>query len=100
MQWVKDPALSLLWLESRLRQGFDPWPGNVHMPHHGPKKKRERETERNLNIGERYFLTPDLYCLLINAQKGLFPQQPGMHLVSITDLREMSIESKLPTEVM
>ena len=23
---VKDPALSLLWL------GFDPWPGNFHMP--------------------------------------------------------------------
>ena len=25
-QWVKDPALSLLWL------GFDPWPRKFHMP--------------------------------------------------------------------
>ena len=25
-QWVKDAALSLLWC------GFDPWPGNIHMP--------------------------------------------------------------------
>ena len=27
-QWVKDPALSLLWLWLLLWQGFNPWPGN------------------------------------------------------------------------
>ena len=32
--WVKDPALSLLWLR------FDLWPGNLHMAK--KKKKRER----------------------------------------------------------
>ena len=30
-QWVKDLALSLLWL------GFDPWPGNVHKMQRKPK---------------------------------------------------------------
>ena len=28
---VKGPALSLLWLGSLLRCGFDPWPGNFGM---------------------------------------------------------------------
>ena len=28
-QWVKDPALSLLWLSLMLWCAFDPWPGNV-----------------------------------------------------------------------
>ena len=31
-QWVKDPALSLLWLGSVLWHGLDPWPRNFHMP--------------------------------------------------------------------
>ena len=31
-QWVKDPALSLLWLWLELWRGFDPWPRNFHMP--------------------------------------------------------------------
>ena len=31
VQQVKDPALSLLWL------GFNPWPGNSHMPWSWPK---------------------------------------------------------------
>ena len=30
-QWVKDLAWSLLWFESLLWRGFDPWPGNFHM---------------------------------------------------------------------
>ena len=32
-QVVKDLALSLLWLGSRLWQRFDPWPGNLHRDH-------------------------------------------------------------------
>ena len=31
VQWVKDPALSLLWIE------FDPWPGNFCVPWIPPK---------------------------------------------------------------
>ena len=33
-QWVKDLALSLLW------RGFDPWPGNFHIPWLWPKIKK------------------------------------------------------------
>ena len=33
-QWVKDPVLSL----QQLGHGFDPWPGNFHMPLVWPKK--------------------------------------------------------------
>ena len=32
-QWVKEPALSLLWLR------FHPWPGNFGTPRAQPKKK-------------------------------------------------------------
>ena len=31
VQWVKDSALSLLWLRSLLWHRFDPWPGNFRM---------------------------------------------------------------------
>ena len=31
-QWVKDLALSLLWLWLQLLLGFSPWPGNFCMP--------------------------------------------------------------------
>ena len=41
-QWVKDPALSLLW------RGFDPWPGNFLMPWVWPKKKKNKY--RYINI--------------------------------------------------
>ena len=41
-QWVKDPALSLLWLGSPLRCGFDPWPGNFHMLWAQPKTKQNK----------------------------------------------------------
>ena len=39
-QWVQDLASSLLQLGSLLWRGFDPWPGNFHMPQAWPKKKR------------------------------------------------------------
>ena len=31
-QRVKDPALPQLWRRLQLWCGFDPWPGNLHMP--------------------------------------------------------------------
>ena len=39
-QWVKDPALSLLWLELLLWYGFSPWPGSFYAPQTWPKKKQ------------------------------------------------------------
>ena len=42
-QWVKDPALSLLW------QGYSLWPGKFLRPWAWPKtkkKERKRQTER------------------------------------------------------
>ena len=39
-QQVKDPGLSVLWLELLLRHGFDPWPQNFCTP---KKKKKKRE---------------------------------------------------------
>ena len=35
--WVKDPMLP--WHRPQLPLGFDPWPGNFHMPWVQPKKK-------------------------------------------------------------
>lgn len=38
-QQVKDSVLSLQWLGSLLRHGFDSWPGNFCMPQAWPNKK-------------------------------------------------------------
>ena len=38
VQWVKELALSLLWLGLLLWIGLDPWPGNIYMPQAWPKK--------------------------------------------------------------
>ena len=54
-QKVKDAVLSLLWLRSPLWHGFDPQPGNFHIPQGWQKKKkkkkgRQREIERVYNL--------------------------------------------------
>ena len=46
-QQVKDPALSLQWLQFLLWRGFDPWPGNFSLLWEWQKKKKKkRERER------------------------------------------------------
>ena len=40
-QWVKDLALSVLWLGSLLWHGFDSWTGNFHMPQVQPRRKKK-----------------------------------------------------------
>ena len=40
-QWIKDLVLVQLWCRLQLWLGFDPWPGNVHMPWVWPKKKKK-----------------------------------------------------------
>ena len=40
VQWVKDLALSLLWLQSLLWRGFYPWPGNFRMLWVPPSPKK------------------------------------------------------------
>ena len=47
-QWVKDPALSLLWLGLLLWRGFDPWPGNFCMARGGQKQKTNRKQGREM----------------------------------------------------
>ena len=44
-QWVRDLALSLLWLGLLLWHGFDPWPGNFHMLCMWQKKKKKKKEE-------------------------------------------------------
>ena len=46
VQWVKDPVLSLLWLESLIRHGFKPWIGNFHRAQAWPKKERTRTLKK------------------------------------------------------
>ena len=41
VQQVKDPALSLLWLRSRLWRRFHPWSRNVHIPQEHAEKEKE-----------------------------------------------------------
>ena len=44
-QWVKDLALSLLWLGLLLWCRFDPWPGNFCRPWVWPKKMDPQEAQ-------------------------------------------------------
>ena len=57
-QWVKDPALLMLWLWLQQWHGFDPWPGNFRMLQVQPKKqnKQVRETQGTLKFAT-YFLS-------------------------------------------
>ena len=41
VQGIKDPALSLLWLQSLLWHGFDLWPADFHMSWVGQEKKKK-----------------------------------------------------------
>ena len=40
---IKDPALSLQQFGSLLWHGFNPWPGNFHMPWVWPKTNKQNE---------------------------------------------------------
>ena len=46
--WGKDPALRQLWCRRQLQRGFDPWPGNFHMPQVWPRKKKEKQMPTTL----------------------------------------------------
>ena len=43
LEQVKDPVLSPQWLKSLLWPGFNPWPGNFHMPMAWPKTPQKFE---------------------------------------------------------
>ena len=47
-QGLKDPALSLEQFKPLLWCGFNPWPGNSHMPE-GVTKKKKIKTEGKLS---------------------------------------------------
>ena len=50
VQWVKDLALSPLWLWLQLQSIFEPWPRNFHMLQEQPKKKKEKKKKRKEKI--------------------------------------------------
>lgn len=41
--WVKDLTLPQLWHRSQLCLGFNPWPGNLHMPWDVAKKTKTKQ---------------------------------------------------------
>ena len=47
VQQVKDPALPQPWHRSQPQRGFDPWPGNFHMPWVWPKIKKRKNMEKH-----------------------------------------------------
>ena len=51
IQWVKDPELSPMWPKLLLWCGFDPRPGNFHMPQVWLKKeKKERKKRKSYSL--------------------------------------------------
>ena len=51
-QWVKDPALSLLWLGSLLWCSFSPWPRNFSMLWVWPKREKKTKDRDGMPGGE------------------------------------------------
>ena len=49
-QWVKDLALSQLWLGSLLWCGIVPWPGNFHMPQVWSQTNKQTNTSLSLEF--------------------------------------------------
>ena len=49
-QYVMDLALLLKRLGALMWLGFDSWPGNIHMPWAGPKKKKKERERRMYQI--------------------------------------------------
>ena len=79
-QWVKDLAFPQLWHRSQLWHGFDPRPGNFHMPCVQPKKKKKKivsgEKSRNL---KKY---------LKNAMRSIHPSFNTYLLSSVCKLQD------------
>ena len=71
-QQVKDSVLSLQWLRLLLWHGFDPWPGNFHVPWVWPKKKKikifysekENKPRTQGSVCKRHEDMPDKDCYL------------------------------------
>ena len=66
VQQVKDPALSLQWLRSLLRSGFDPWAGICHKCCPKKKKKKASKTKQkkcfNFSVAIVLFLCVQFLC--------------------------------------
>ena len=48
-QQVKDPVLSLLWIEPHLWQGFNPWTWIQHAEDAAKKKKKKKKKQKRWN---------------------------------------------------
>jgi len=72
-QQVRDLALSLQQLGSRLWHWFDPWPGNFHMPQTWPKH-RDQPGQRKAEF------EAILSCFLSNTLKDVFPLHTLQHV--------------------
>ena len=52
VQWVKDPALLLLWLKLLLWCSFSPWPMNIHWPKNKNKQNYEDHYTQSFKRGK------------------------------------------------
>ena len=70
-QWMKDPVLSMLWLQSLLWRRFDPWPRNFHMMQVRPKKIN-MHTNIFLKREKRHFIYIYIYIYIyiLGVPKG------------------------------
>ena len=74
VQWVEDLVLSLHWLRSILWHGFDPWPGNFHMPWVQPPKKTNKNLKKSCYMNLLFF--PVLFFILFSKFLLLFRATP------------------------
>ena len=65
--WVKDPSLSLQQLRSLLWLGFDPWPGNFHMPQEQQKKKKKKRIRGR--VSNKYWHMNVHRGIILSSQK-------------------------------
>lgn len=62
-QWIKDLVLLQLWHRLQLQLGFNPQPGNFHVPQVQPRKKKNKK------------------------QKTVLVEKPNLHIMCSTNVR-------------
>ena len=74
-QWLKDPGLSLQWLQLLLRLRFDSWTQNFYVPQVQPKKLKKQTMKPNQTKKKKKTQLSSFIMVtnFINAGPGISP---------------------------
>lgn len=100
-QWVKNLALSLQRLRVLLWCGFDPRPGNFHMPRAWPKKREKKKKTVSMymciSISQITWNQWPWYNDFEGSVQKKIQSLPGLCSYSLTQRKPSKLKSNLPT---